>query len=130
MTRCPTTPNRAIACTPIAWPRWQRFSASDLERLAAVLRMAQDPRVELVVAVRGGYGWSRILSRLDWPMLAASRKRWLGHSDFTAFQLAALARTRMVTFGGPLAAYDFGAEDPSAHDVLLEARTRCRSGGE
>jgi len=103
-----------VIVDPTVSTRWQRFSASDLERLAAVLRMAQDPRVELVVAVRGGYGWSRILSRLDWPMLAASRKRWLGHSDFTAFQLAALARTRMVTFGGPLAAYDFGAEDPSA----------------
>ena len=40
--------------------------------------------------------------------------RWLGHSDFTAFQLAALAQAGMVTFAGPMAAYDFGAEHPSA----------------
>ena len=31
-------------------------------------------------------------------------------SDFTAFQLAALARAGMVTFAGPMARYDFGAD--------------------
>ena len=38
----------------------------------------------------------------------------MGHSDFTAFGLAALARAGMVTYAGPMAAYDFGAEEPSA----------------
>jgi muramoyltetrapeptide carboxypeptidase len=93
--------------------RWQRFSAPDAERLAAVVRMADDPRVELAIAVRGGYGWSRLLDQLDFAAIAAANKRWLGHSDFTAFQLAALAAKGMVTFAGPLAAYDFGAEAPS-----------------
>jgi muramoyltetrapeptide carboxypeptidase len=45
---------------------------------------------------------------------AASRKRWIGHSDFTAFQLAALAHAGMTTFAGPMAASDFGAAAPSA----------------
>ncbi|HXX83336.1 MAG TPA: LD-carboxypeptidase [Casimicrobiaceae bacterium] len=102
-----------VIVDPTATRRWQRFSAPDDERLAAVVRMAEDPRVELAIAVRGGYGWSRILERLDFAAIAAAKKRWLGHSDFTAFQLAALALARMVTFAGPLAAYDFGAEKPS-----------------
>ena len=66
------------------------------------------------MAARGGYGWSRLLGRIDFEALAATRKRWLGHSDFTAFQLAALAHAGMTTFGGPMAASDFGAETPSA----------------
>ncbi len=94
--------------------RWQRFSAPDDERLAAVMRMAQDPRVELAMAVRGGYGWSRLLGRLDFGAIATAKKLWLGYSDFTAFQLAALAATNMITFAGPMAAYDFGAEIPSS----------------
>jgi muramoyltetrapeptide carboxypeptidase len=94
--------------------RWQRFGGTDDARLAAVMRMAADPRVELAIAVRGGYGWSRLFDRLDFAALAAAKKRWLGHSDFTAFQLAALAHARMTTFAGPMAAYDFGAEQPSA----------------
>lgn len=102
-----------VVVDPTVATRWLRFSAPDEERLAAVMRMAQDPRVELAIAVRGGYGWSRILERLDFGAIAAAKKRWLGHSDFTAFQLAALAAARMVSFAGPLAASDFGAETPS-----------------
>jgi len=94
--------------------RWQRFSATDDERLAALLRMAADPAVELAIAARGGYGWSRLLDRIDFAAIARSGKRWMGHSDFTAFQLAALAHAGITTFAGPMAAYDFGAEIPSA----------------
>ena len=102
-----------VIVDPTASTRWQRFSASDDERLAAVMRMASDPRIDLAVAVRGGYGWSRLLDRLDFATIAASKKRWLGHSDFTAFQLAAWTRARMISFSGPMAAYDFGAAEPS-----------------
>jgi muramoyltetrapeptide carboxypeptidase len=102
-----------VVVDPTVETRWQRFSAPDDERLAAVMRMAADPRIELAIAVRGGYGWSRILERLDFPAIAGANKRWLGHSDFTAFQLGALAAARMVTFAGPLAAYDLGAETTS-----------------
>jgi muramoyltetrapeptide carboxypeptidase len=103
-----------VVVDPTCATRWQRFSATDDERLAAIARMVADPRVELVVAARGGYGWSRLLDRIDYAALAAAGKRWMGHSDFTAFQLAAHARAGMTTFAGPMAAYDFGAEAPSS----------------
>lgn len=94
--------------------RHDRFAGTDEARVAAVMRMAFDPAVELAIAVRGGYGWSRLLDRLDFAALASARKRWLGHSDFTAFQLAAYAHAGMTTFAGPMAAFDFGAPSPSA----------------
>jgi len=103
-----------VVIDPTCGARWQRFAAPDDERLAAVARMAADPRVEIALAVRGGYGWSRLLDRLDFTALARAGKTWLGHSDFTAFQLALLAHTGTPTFAGPMAAYDFGAEEPSA----------------
>jgi muramoyltetrapeptide carboxypeptidase len=102
-----------VIVDPTASARWQRFSATDDERLAAVMRMASDPRVDLAIAVRGGYGWSRLLDRIDFDAIAASKTRWLGHSDFTAFQLAAWAHAGIVSFSGPMAAYDFGAPEPS-----------------
>jgi muramoyltetrapeptide carboxypeptidase len=64
--------------------------------------------------LRGGYGFTRLVDRIDFTAVAAARKRWMGHSDFTAFQLAALATTGTVTFAGPMASYDFGAQTPSA----------------
>jgi len=103
-----------VVVDPTCHGRWQRFAAPDDDRLAAVLRMAADPRVELAITLRGGYGWTRLLPRLDFNRLAAAGKRWLGYSDFTAFQLAALACAGMKTFAGPSATGDFGARQPSA----------------
>lgn len=102
-----------VKVDPTCTSRWQRFSAPEEERLASLMRMASDPEIELVVAARGGYGWSRLLEHVDWRTVAAARKRWMGHSDFTAFQLAALTHAGMLTFGGPMACYDFGAKTPS-----------------
>ena len=102
-----------VTVDPTCRTRFTRFAATDDERLAAVLRMAADPQVDLAIALRGGYGWTRLLPRLDFAALAAAGKQWLGYSDFTAFQLAALARAGMVTFAGPVVS-DFGAASPSA----------------
>jgi len=107
--------------------RHQRFAGDDDARLAAFARVAARPDVDLAVAVRGGYGLSRLLERIDYAAIATSGKRWMGHSDFTAFQLAALAKAGVTTFAGPMAAYDFGAESPSAFTIghcfgLLDAR--------
>jgi len=103
-----------VVVDPTCRARWQRFAAPDAERLASVMRMATDPRVELALTLRGGYGWTRLLPHLDFAALAHVRKRWLGYSDFTAFQLAALVGAGMTTFAGPSATGDFGAESPSA----------------
>jgi muramoyltetrapeptide carboxypeptidase len=106
-----------VVVDPSCTARFQRFAGTDDDRRAAVLRMAAAPDVELVMAARGGYGWSRLLDGLDFHSLAASGKRWIGHSDFTAFQLAALAHAGMKTFAGPMAAYDFGGEEASAFTI-------------
>lgn len=102
-----------VVVDPTCLSRHQRFAASDDERLAAVLRMAADPRVDIAITLRGGYGWSRLLPRLDVAALAATNTRWLGYSDFTAFALAAWAQARLTTFAGPVVS-DFGAAAPSA----------------
>ena len=103
----------AVRLDPTAESRWQRFSAPDDERLAAIERVASDPAADVAVMLRGGYGFTRLLGRIDFAAIRRMGKRWLGHSDFTAFQLAALARSGMVSFAGPMASYDFGAEQPS-----------------
>jgi muramoyltetrapeptide carboxypeptidase len=117
-----------VVVDPTCRQRWQRFAAPDDDRLAAVLRMAADPRVDLAITLRGGYGWTRLLPRLDFATLARARKRWLGYSDFTAFQLAGLAVAGMKTFAGPSVTGDFGAPAPSLFTLdhcfgLLAAQT-------
>jgi muramoyltetrapeptide carboxypeptidase len=90
--------------------RHQRFGGDDDTRLAALHRVAAAaPSVAL--ATRGGYGMTRLLGRVDWPLLARSVERgtrWVGQSDLTALQLALLAHTGATSWAGPLALDDFG----------------------
>jgi muramoyltetrapeptide carboxypeptidase len=64
------------------------------------------------MATRGGYGMTRLLPHLDWKAIGDSGKRFIGQSDFTAFNLALLAQTGMVSYAGPTACFDFGAKKP------------------
>jgi muramoyltetrapeptide carboxypeptidase len=118
-----------------ALARHQRFAGDDDTRLAAIHRVAgQAPSIAM--ATRGGYGLTRLLDRIDWRRVARSIEagtRWVGHSDFTVFQLAFLANASGVTWAGPLACYDFGREggehgekqvdgvDDVTRDVFVEA---------
>jgi muramoyltetrapeptide carboxypeptidase len=77
---------------------------------------------------RGGYGLTRYLDALDYTQLAAAGKQWVGVSDFTAFQLAMLARAQAVTWAGP-ALVDFGTERLEDVDpVTLGAFSEAMSG--
>lgn len=95
--------------------RDQRFAGTEDERLADVNGLTQlAGRNQIVMPVRGGYGASRLLDRIDWSGLIARQQRdpllICGHSDFTAIQLGLLAKGKVITFSGPMLAGNFGAE--------------------
>jgi muramoyltetrapeptide carboxypeptidase len=100
--------------------RFQRFGGTDAERAADLNRLADPSRrlPDVVLAVRGGYGASRILHGLDYRglqrRLTDQPIAIVGHSDFTAIQCALFAQAGLKTFGGPMFAGDFGAEEVSA----------------
>lgn len=76
-----------------ALSRSQRFAGDDAARLAALHRVA-DAAPSVALATRGGYGLMRLLDHIDWKRIARSVERgtrWVGYSDITALQLAALA---------------------------------------
>jgi muramoyltetrapeptide carboxypeptidase len=78
---------------------------------------ANDPDMQIVLALRGGYGMSRLLHAVDFNMLAASGKLFVGHSDFTAFQCALLAQTGVISFSGPMVCDDFSREPLSEYTL-------------
>lgn len=93
--------------------KFQRFGASDDARIAQLYAAAQDQEVDIVLALRGGYGLTRLLPDLDFDMLAASGKLFVGHSDFTALQMGLLAKTGAVSFSGPMLCADFERDELS-----------------
>ena len=91
--------------------QWRYFAGTDETRLASFHTMLADTTIDAMMMVRGGYGWSRLLHRIDWNAVAGSGKTFVGFSDFTAFNLAALAQANLITFAGPGAAIDFWGAD-------------------
>ena len=105
-----------VTSTDAATAAWRYFAGTDDERLAA-LDASLKSDADIVMFTRGGYGLSRLLHRIDWHAVAASKKLFCGFSDITAFNLAALAEGNYVTFSGPMIASDFAqAEDIPARD--------------
>jgi len=79
------------------------LAGRDEERLADLQHALADPRIDAVWCLRGGYGVTRILDRLDMAPLRTRPKALVGFSDITALLLAAHASAGLVTFHGPVA---------------------------
>lgn len=104
----------------------QRFGGSDSDRIGQLHAAARDPDIDIIVALRGGYGMSRLLPLLDYERLAVSGKRIVGHSDVTALQLALLATTGAPSFAGPMICDDFTRPEPSPY--AMQSLSNCLRG--
>jgi muramoyltetrapeptide carboxypeptidase len=92
--------------------RSMRFAGDDDTRLAAIHRAAASG-ADVSLITRGGYGLTRLLPRIRYKAVAKAidkGMRFVGVSDFTAFQSAVLAETGRVTWAGPALGEDFGVE--------------------
>lgn len=107
-----------IQCTDVIQRRWQRFAGDDASRLADINQLAHGPLPDIALAVRGGYGATRLLPQIDYPALKAHLQQrpfvLCGHSDFTALQMALLRHCDLVSFSGPMLAGNFGAQTVSS----------------
>ena len=80
-----------------------RFAGDDDTRLAAIHRAAASG-AHVALISRGGYGLSRILPGIRYKAVAKAidkGMKFVGLSDFTAFQNALLAQTGAVSWAGP-----------------------------
>lgn len=107
--------------------KYQRFGAPDDVRLAQLHDAAANPDVQVVLALRGGYGLSRLLPRIDFAKLAASGKLFVGQSDFTPLHIG-LLREGAASFAGPMICNDF-SDEPS-NDYTMRQLRQCLYGPE
>jgi muramoyltetrapeptide carboxypeptidase len=95
-----------------AFATHMRFAGDDETRLAAIHRAAASG-ADVALITRGGYGLTRLLPGIRYKAVAKAidkGMRFVGLSDFTAFQNAVLAETGAVTWSGPALGEDFGVE--------------------
>ena len=78
------------------------FSGTDQERADDINDYFANPDIQGIIAVRGGYGCSRILSKLDYQIIRKNPKVIMGFSDVTAILNAINQKTSLITFHGPV----------------------------
>jgi muramoyltetrapeptide carboxypeptidase len=77
------------------------LAGQDKDRADDINRFFADTSVRAVLAIRGGWGSSRLLAHLDYGVIRRNPKIVLGYSDITALLLGIHAKTGLVTFHGP-----------------------------
>ena len=103
------------------------LAGSDRDRAGDLMRLFRDRRVAAIFCVRGGYGCTRLLDRLDYAAIRAHPKILLGYSDVTALHCALLRRAGVISFHGPVLNSDF-LRDPINEFTMSSAwRTLTRA---
>jgi muramoyltetrapeptide carboxypeptidase len=100
------------------------LAGSDADRAADLHAMFLRDDVDAVLCARGGNGSIRLYPHLDWDLIAAHPKPFLGYSDITSLELAFLKKCRMPSFFAPMVISDF-AKDPWPGCVDLLWRLVC-----
>jgi len=96
------------------------LAGSDQHRARFINQLFADKSVDAIICARGGYGSIRILSLLDYQMIAANPKVFIGFSDITVLLTVLADRCGLATFHGPVVTSL--ADAPAAtRDSLLRA---------
>jgi len=96
------------------------LAGTDAERLEDLHWAFTDPEIKAVWCIRGGYGITRILPKIDFNLIKRHPKIIIGYSDITALILAIYQNTGLVTFHGPVASSNY-SDYPKSHclNVLM-----------
>ncbi|MBN9524443.1 LD-carboxypeptidase [bacterium] len=87
------------------------LAGTDVERAAEFNAAVKDKSVQAVFAIKGGYGLTRILDRIDYAAVRANPKVIAGFSDLTALHLAIAKKCRLITFHAPMPQYGLYRDD-------------------
>lgn len=72
----------------------------------------RDPQIKAIICTTGGLSANELLAHLDYDLIAANPKIFIGHSDITLLHNALFVKTGLRTFYGPSVIKQFG-EYPS-----------------
>jgi muramoyltetrapeptide carboxypeptidase len=98
---------RALGYEPVlganAYNRYGYLAGTDDDRLADLNQSLQDPAINAIWCIRGGYGALRLLERVDYDAITRHPKALVGFSDITALLNAVTRISGVVTYHGPVA---------------------------
>jgi muramoyltetrapeptide carboxypeptidase len=96
---------------PKARQRLGYLAGNDRDRAGDIMRMFSNRKVRAITCIRGGYGTSRLLPRLDYKAIQANPRIFVGYSDITSLHAAMYLESGLMTFHGPMLNSDFIVPD-------------------
>ena len=100
---------------------WERddYVAGDAEaRARDLMEMFADPEVDLIQCLGGGYGSAQTIPHLDFELIAANPKPFVGYSDITALHVALRQKAGLATV------YGYGLKGVGSHETTSFTRQR------
>lgn len=98
---------RALGWEPVVGQNAQQrlgyLAGDDKARLDDINKALQDPTIDALWCLRGGYGMIRILDGIDYHALETNPKPIIGYSDVTAFHAAVQRKCWLISYHGPTA---------------------------
>lgn len=105
------------------------LAGTDAGRAADFNAMFARRDVDAVFCARGGYGACRMLEYVDWVVVAANPKIFVGYSDITTLHLALERRVGMITFYAPMLTTLGGGLSETAAECFWRLLTQAEAFG-
>ncbi|MBQ7498521.1 MAG: LD-carboxypeptidase [Selenomonas sp.] len=91
-----------VKLAPSCKAQYGYFAGTDSQRAADINHFFADDEVKAILCLRGGYGSSRVLDKLDYEAIRQHPKQFIGYSDVTALHIALGEKSRLSTVHGPM----------------------------
>ncbi len=79
-----------------------QYAGSAEARAADIMAMFEDASIDAIISARGGYGSNRVLPLLDYDVIRAHPKIFIGYSDISGILSSIAQRSGLITFHGPM----------------------------
>lgn len=83
------------------------LGGTDQQRVDDIHYMFSNTKVKGILCIRGGYGSNRLLPMIDYKIISANPKVFMGYSDITALLYGIYSQTGLVCFHGPVGISSF-----------------------
>ncbi len=91
------------------------LGGTDEERAKDIMDAFNDPTIDGIFCLRGGYGVQRMLDLLDFDKIKENPKWFAGYSDITALHIALNQKCELVTYHAPMPSTEMIDEEYDAY---------------
>ncbi|MBQ7449784.1 LD-carboxypeptidase [bacterium] len=100
---------------------YRNMAGTKEECIKNIYKFFSDPKIDIIIASRGGYGTLRFLKDIDYSIIKKNPKIFIGFSDITNLLAMFYKKAGLIGFYGPMALSDFSTNfDKTSYYKMIE----------